>query len=451
MKTLVFKSALTIFLTFMVIALYGQLQTDASYWRPYDQRGINMFEEPNVDTIGFEGVRVRIGGAFAQQFQALSHSNEAEFVDDGNGGNANELYALSNGFNLATANLNIDAQLADGVRLNLVTYLSSRHHPEAWVKGGYIQFDKLAFLNSELIDNIMTNLRIRVGHMEVNYGDQHFRRTDNGNALYNPFVGNYIMDAFNTEIGAEIYYVGGNILGMVGITGGEINGNVAEVGDNPNDDKAKRSPTILGKVGFDNGLNGAPSGNVRFRVTGSVYYTASSARNHLYTGDRGGSRYYLVMEQVGARAGSDFRSGRYSPNFGDEVTAFQINPFVKFGGLEFFGTFEMASGKSNFEPDRRSATQLAGELLYRFGAKENVFVGARYNTISSEDSDAVPDGDNIGKVNIDRLSFAAGWFITRNIVLKAEYVNQNYKDYVETSRFHEGNFNGLMIEAVVGF
>lgn len=447
MKTLVFKSTLTIFLTFMVIALYGQLQTDASYWRPYDQRGVNVFEDPNIDTIGFDGVRVRVGGAFAQQFQAVSHSTEG-IVEGTDPAEAQELYALSNGFNLATANLNIDAQLADGVRLNLVTYLSSRHHPEAWVKGGYIQFDKLAFLNSELIDNIMTNLRIRVGHMEVNYGDQHFRRSDNGNALYNPFVGNYIMDAFNTEIGAEIYYIGGNILGMVGITGGEINGNVAEVPDHPsgNDDKAKRSPTILGKVGFDNGLNGAPAGNVRFRVTGSVYYTASSARNHLYTGDRGGSRYYLVMEAPDASAGSNFRSGRYSPNYGDEVTAFQINPFVKFGGLEFFGTFELASGKSNFEADRRSATQLSGELLYRFGAKENVYVGARYNTISSEDAEAVDDN-----ISIDRLSIAAGWFITRNIVLKAEYVNQNYKDYVETSRFHEGNFNGLMIEAVVGF
>jgi hypothetical protein len=34
---------------------------------------------------------------------------------------------------------------------------------------------------------------VKVGHMEINYGDAHFRRSDNGNALYNPFVGNYIM------------------------------------------------------------------------------------------------------------------------------------------------------------------------------------------------------------------------------------------------------------------
>ena len=45
---------------------------------------------------------------------------------------------------------------------------------------------------------------MRVGHLEINYGDAHFRRSDNGNAMYNPFVGNYILDAFTTEIGGEV-------------------------------------------------------------------------------------------------------------------------------------------------------------------------------------------------------------------------------------------------------
>ena len=52
---------------------------------------------------------------------------------------------------------------------------------------------------------LMQIATLRVGHLEINYGDAHFRRSDNGNALYNPFVGNYIMDAFTTEIGGEVY------------------------------------------------------------------------------------------------------------------------------------------------------------------------------------------------------------------------------------------------------
>ena len=62
--------------------------------------------------------------------------------------------------------------------------------------------------------------------MEINYGDAHFRRSDNGNAIYNPFVGNYIMDAFTTEVGGEVYLKTSNVIAMGAITGGEIRGTV---------------------------------------------------------------------------------------------------------------------------------------------------------------------------------------------------------------------------------
>ena len=446
MKTIQLRAlAVTLFTVLSVSFLSAQLQRDLMYWRPADQRGVDMFEDPKVDSTVFDGVRVRVGGAFAQQFQALSHENSAV-------GDEANLIELTNGFNLATANLVIGAQLADGVRLNLVTYLSSRHHPEAWVKGGYIQFDKMPFFNSEFVDNMMKVLRIKIGHMQINYGDQQFRRTDNGNALYNPFVGNYIMDAFNTEIGGEVYYMSNGIVAMVGITGGEIKGDVTKPPQDADGSEGKRAPTILLKLGYDNGANGKVADNVRFRVTGSMYYTASSRSNSLYSGDRGGSRYYLVTELEGASTSSNFTSGRYNPGFRDKVTSFQINPFVKWGGLEFFGTYEFAKGRASNETVDRSASQIAAELIYRFGKMEKVYLGARYNSVTSEDRNAAPvPGQDIGEISINRFSVAGGWFITRNILLKAEYVNQDYKDYFESSRFFEANFNGLMIEAVVGF
>ena len=57
---------------------------------------------------------------------------------------------------------------------------------------------------------------MKVGHFEINYGDSHFRRSDNGNAMYNPFVGNYILDAFTTEIGAEVYARSNGLIAMLG-------------------------------------------------------------------------------------------------------------------------------------------------------------------------------------------------------------------------------------------
>ncbi|HMQ47396.1 MAG TPA: hypothetical protein PKA00_08555 [Saprospiraceae bacterium] len=443
-----FQSSI-IFLALLLSVQAIAQQPKIDNFRDYGQEGINVFEAPkDVDT-QFDGVRVRVGGAFAQQFQALDHTNEAVLNKDEDPFLENALIKLKPGFNLATANMNIDAQLADGVRLNLVSYMSSRHHSETWVKGGYIQFDKLPFLNSTFVDNIMEKTTIKVGHMEVNYGDAHFRRTDNGNALYNPFVGNYILDAFNTEIGAEVMYRQNGALALFSVTGGEIKGDILEVTSPETDDKAKRSPSFIGKLGYDSQL----SENVRLRITGSVYYTPSSNRNFLYGGDRGGSRYYLVLtpalvESTGAVPGPGdsgvFTSGRYNPSYLDKVTAIMGNVFFKAYGFELFGTYETAEGRMNFETENRPTSQIAVDALYRFGKKESFYLGGRYNTMTSEQV-----GGN--EISIDRVQLGAGWFVTPNILMKGEYVNQNYNDFITTDILHGGNFNGFMIEAVVGF
>src|SRR5690606_33041737 len=114
------------------------------------------------------------------------------------------LVDMESNFNLPTANLNLDVQLLDGVRMHMRTYLSSRHHNEAWIKGGYIQIDKLNFIKPGFLEGVMKQTTITIGLDEFNYGDAHFRRSDNARAIFNPFVGNYIMDAFSTEMFGEI-------------------------------------------------------------------------------------------------------------------------------------------------------------------------------------------------------------------------------------------------------
>ncbi len=427
---------ITAFIFFFLVGFIHLQAQKIGHWRPYDKSGVVYFEDLKSNIVDFEGVKARIGGSFTQQFQGLDHTNS--------GLDGLDLYPLASGFNLATANLNIDVALAQGVRLNLITYLSSRHHPEAWVKGGFIQFDELPFIESDFVSSLMEKMTIRIGHMEVNYGDAHFRRTDNGNAMYNPFVGNYIVDAFNTEIGGEVYFQNNGLIAMLGLTGGEINGNVATARTSDVDDRDTRAPSIIGKLGFDKQLDD----NVRLRLTGSVYTTNSSSANHIFDGDRGGSRYYLVMVPPGVRAGDRgvFPSGRYNPGYSDQVTTFMFNAFLKASGLELFGTYEMASGRAHAEaPDaKRDMNQFAADILYRIGANENFYIGGRYNTITADD----PSGTEIG---INRLQLGGGWFVTPNILFKLEYVDQDYKDFPTASILNEGNFNGFMIEAVVGF
>jgi hypothetical protein len=414
-------------------SLYCQTPRDMQFWRPYDKRGINVFETIQEDTLPFTGLQVRIGGSFTQQFQALNHQNEAEPNINQAGENENQLIEIGPGFNLAAANLNLDVQLADGMRINLITYLSSRHHPEAWVKGGFLQVDKLTFFNSEVINRAMDFLSFRFGHMEINYGDAHFRRTDNGNAFYNPFVGNYLMDAFTTEIGGEVYFHAGGFMAMAAMTGGEIQGRVIRPQD--------RAPSFYGKLGYDQQLNN----DWRLRLTGSVYHTEKSISNTLYFGDRAGSRYYFVMENQFADVADNFTSGRFNPAFRNQITAVVINPFIKFRGLEFFGNFEQAMGSSHQETEKRTFTQLGADLLFRFGQEENFYVAGRYNTVYGEQ---IGTAQNIG---IDRLQAAFGWFVTRNILAKIEYVHQAYHGFLPNNILHRGRFNGIMVEGAIAF
>lgn len=407
-------------------------QPPIGFFRPYDKDGISVFETTKADTIPFEGLKLRWGANFTQQFQSLSHSNTAERVLDAEGKDANQLIKLGSGFNLATANLNLDAQLADGIRVSLVTYLSSRHHPEAWVKGGYVQVDKLPMLNSALIDNIMQYVTIRAGHFEINYGDAHFRRSDNGNALYNPLVGNYIMDAFTTEIGGEVNFQHQGWLAMAAMTGGEIQGSIVRPDE--------RAPSFYGKLGYDTKVND----ELRLRLTGSMYTTSKSLNNTLYGGDRAGSRYYLVMEPATASAAANFSSGMFNPGFRNKVTAVMINPFIKYQGLELFGTYETATGSAVGETTDRTWNQWAVDALYRFLPEENLYVAARYNTASGQ----LVSGED---ASINRLQAGLGWFLTDNILLKGEYVSQQYLDFPQTDIKHGGKFNGFILEGVIGF
>ena len=438
-RNIFLKGIQVLLIILLAVPLIGQ-NADIQFFRPYNKDGLTMFETTKEYT-PYAGPRVRIGASFTQQFQALESENKPFF--DSEGIPMTKLMETKPGFNLATANLNLDAQLDDGIRLNVITYLSSRHHAEAWVKGGYIQFDKLPFLKSDFINRMMEKVTIKVGHMEINYGDGHFRRTDNGNALYNPFVGNYILDAFNTEIGAELYYQDQGFLAMAGITGGEINGNVGALSETATDDNAHRSPSYIGKLAYN-----VLGNNSQFRVSSSLYYTASSAANHLFDGDRSGSRYYSVMTEPGNSPGARgwFATGRYDADYDDEVTAYQGNLFYKIGGLELFGLVETTKGRDHkeAEADKRNTTQLAAEGIYRIGKNENFYVGARYNTLSAE----APSGADVG---INRVQLGAGWYLTKNILLKGEYVNQKYLDFPVESIFSEGKFNGFMFEAVVGF
>lgn len=470
------KKGLTILvlaLLFCANAAFAQ-QPDIQYFRPWDKEGINQFEpSKSAEQPEYTGFKIRIGGAFTQDFQSIKHENKPTFVAGANNSNKNLLYgvvraedttsATLTGFNLAMANLNFDFQIADGIRVSLENYMSARHHPEFWVKGGYIQIDKLPMFGNPKWFN--DYLRVKIGHFQPNYGDMQFRRTDGGNAMFNPFVENYIIDAFTTEIGGEVYvFPADGFMGMIGMTSGFINGNIENYPDANNSFgvvPTKKSPSVFAKLAYDKSYD-----DLRIRLSASLYNNPNIQRNTLFAGDRTGSHYFLAMEPqvqsngTNTSAANQFTSGRFNPDVPNRVTAIMINPFVKFKGLEVFGSYEIING-SNYADvegtaeqrtwEKRNFSQYAVEGVYRFLANEQLFVGVRYNNVNGTprvDSNNQPVENEIG---INRLAFSAGWFPTKNLLLKGEFVQQKYTDFPTTDYRYEGKFSGFMVQAVVGF
>lgn len=433
-------------------------QPTIQYYRPWDKDGINVFEPSKKgEQPAYTGFKIRIGGAFTQDYQSLKHSNKPTYVPTSatNPTNKNFLYgvipsqdstsATLSGFNLAMANLNLDMQIGDGIRVCLENYMSARHHSEFWVKGGYIQFDKLPMFGSP--QWFTDYVRVKIGHFTPNFGDMQFRRSDGGNTMYNPFVENLIFDAFSTEIGGEAYvFPVDGVMAMVGMTSGFINGNIdnyPDVAVAPNVEPNQKKPSITLKLAYDKTF-----GDLRVRLSGSMYNNSGSARNTIFAGDRTGSHYFMVAEPATGTYAANKDSGRF-PGMGvaNKVNAISINPFIKFHGLEVFGGYDAIKGRTNTERDgaERKFNQVTVEGLYRFLKNEQAYIGGRYIQAKGRPQGFTAD------MSIDRIALVAGWFPTKNMLLKGEYVTQKYKDFPTTDIRNEAEFSGFVVEAVIGF
>ena len=212
-----------------------------------------VFESPKLENRKPDKVNVKIGADFAMQYQMLNHSADSLLIP------------LGTGINLPTANFTIDAELSRGVQVSLTTYLSSRHHVEACVKGGYRLLDRIPFIRSQVLDNIMDYFTVKVGVMELNYGDAHFMRSDNGNVIQNPFVGNYIMDAFTTAPALELMFRNNGIIAMAGLTTGSLRPQLAGYSSFSGYTaySAHKELALYGKAGYDNTIGD----DFRLRVT----------------------------------------------------------------------------------------------------------------------------------------------------------------------------------------
>ena len=164
-------------------------------------------------------------------------------------------------------------------------------------------------------------------------------------------------------------------------------------------------------------------------LTGSAYYTASSATNHLFDGDRGGSRYYLVMSSPGAKP--VMTSGpMLQPGFSDKGGCIPGRCLPESRWTRVLQLYEMQQPQPT-EADTRTRSHIAADLLYCIGKEENLRRQC-YNTVKADDA----SGE---EVTINRYQLGGGWFLTDNVLSNSNMSISSIRTS-PSSNFQDGEF-----------
>lgn len=382
------------------------------------------FEAPK-DTSAFNGVEWGWNADLTFTYQAL----DQDFTPDG--GTA---VKLQPGLVLPTANLDINAKIMSGFNVKLETMLSSHHHNETYVKGGYASIDNLDFVSPGFASEFMKNATIKVGVDDIDYGDTHFRRTDNADVFNNPFIHNLAVDPYMAAGFLEVLYriPSADSLVVFGATNGQV-----DPDDIEKTDDSSSTPAFYGKYAYDKQLNE----DTRLRLSQSIYYTSGNGNNSLYHGDKAGT--------VSRDIYNTSTSNTYKTDFGQswnamdaytELTATMSNVFFKYKDTELFGTLEFADSQD------RKMTHYAVTALERF-YNDKFYAAARYENATVKLDAGGADQE------LKQYQIGLGWFISKNAMAKVEYIKQKCDNVYRWSQHttDPAEFDGFMVSAALSF
>ena len=272
--------------------------------------------------------------------------------------------------------------------------------------------------------------------MEINYGDAHFRRSDNGNAIYNPFVGNYIMDAFTTEIGGEVYL-------KTGERHRDGRRSPAAKSAARSSTPGQRGPAFIGKLGFDRQVNT----DLRVRLTGSMYKTDKALSNTLYGGDRAGSRYYWVLENTAATESAQCDLGLDQSRLQEQGHGAAAQPVREVPRPGVFGVHR-AGRRARPRPKPPSAPGSSTRSTRSTASCRTRSCSSARATTRRRATLAGITGD----VGAKRVQVGGGWFITARPARQGRIRQPEVLRLSRPANIRNGGtFNGMMLEGVVAF
>ena len=373
----------------------------------------NRPDEMAVRIGELEGMKLFMGLHTVGRFQALDH--EKVYVDGA------EKASIPVGFQTAWGSVDFLANYKDQIEVYFEIYLSSRPHPEkVYGHQGYILARGVPEnLNAGPVASLFRAVDVKAGHFEIDYGDHRFRRSDNARVQHNALIGNYIIDPKTVEIGVEVATEPGRLNAMIGVGSGSTT------------EKFKKGTgfSVHGKLWADI--------TESLRASGSFYRVDHSDNKpkfagswgNLYSGHRSGGSYSGIL--VGGNA-----PGQITPGAGQKVMATQFDVTWNLAAFEIYGHYGWMedadlNGSDTGTPEE-SWYYYTAESIYRF--TPNLHGAIRYSGAKAKTfNDLSSDG------RIDRIQVGGGFWLTKNIQLKAEYVHQWCNDFTDA----EGKVGGM--------
>lgn len=401
--------------------------------------GFGSAAQAQIKIVETEKTRLYMTLATVGTAQALNHEN----VFDSKG---TPLAKVEPGFQNAFGDLGFVAKFGKNEEIEVVfdMYLSSRNHPsQTYGNEGYIilrgvpeNLEGLKFL-----EPVLKKVDLKAGHMLVDFGDAAQHRTNNAIAQKNPLVGNFVVDPNIVSIGMQAASKPGARFGwLVGVSNGTTtedwnvgrgfayNGKLIFY-------PVKSLRTSLSYIGTDQSDNPTKA--------------AGGSSMQMFTGNRSGERYAGVL-------GGGQAPGNVFPQAGEKFSAAQFDvTFKNESPVELYGHVGRTqdldiNGSAAGKPEEKW-TYYAGDVVYRF--TPSVYGAARY---SSASPDRLAGNVSNGKVN--RIQVGGGLWVSKNLLLKVEYVNQKYSGFTEGQMVNNNiqawrnpSFSGVISEVSFSF
>ena len=290
-------------------------------------------------------------------------------------------------------------------------YLASRNHPsQTYGNQGYLILhgvpENLVALN-HFLSPVLSRVDVKAGAFLLDFGDHLYHRSNNAITQLNPLVGNFVVDPELVSIGGEVITKPGRFNALVGVSNGT----------NTEDFSQGRGIAYNAKVWA------YPIQPLRASVS---FFTANhsrsaSSRAALFAGNRGGERYGGVL-------GGGQAPGQILPNAGKDITATQLDLTWDDAAipLKLYGNYGMTKDKDINGPVAGAPGEnwkyYAADAVYKLN--RSVYAAARY---SAGDTDKFNGKASNGKVR--RIQIGGGLWMTRNALVKVEWVDQKYSGF----------------------